>query len=207
MERLQLGVLASGRGSNFEAIVKQIKRKKLDAEVRVVVSNIAAAGVLEIAQKNQIPAVHLSKKQFPDQEQFDGELLKILLDHQVNFIVLAGYLKMLSPIIVRPFKNRILNIHPALLPSFGGHGMYGHHVHQAVLDYGCKVSGVTVHLVDESYDTGAPVLQRCVPVHEGDTAETLASRVLKVEHKIYSEALQLFAEGRVEITGRCVNIK
>ncbi|MFZ5516416.1 MAG: phosphoribosylglycinamide formyltransferase [Candidatus Zhuqueibacterota bacterium] len=207
MEKLQLGVLASGRGSNFEAIVKQIKRRKLDAEVRAVISNIATAGVLEIARKNNIPAFHVSKKQFPEQEHFDAELLKILLDHQVNFVVLAGYLKMLSPIIVRQFKNRILNIHPALLPSFGGHGMYGHHVHQAVLDYGCKVSGVTVHLVDEAYDTGAPVMQRCVPVHEGDTAETLASRVLKVEHQIYSEALQLFAEGRVEINGRCVKIK
>jgi phosphoribosylglycinamide formyltransferase-1 len=130
-----------------------------------------------------------------------------LNQYGANFIVLAGYLKMLSPFVVRKFKNRILNIHPALLPSFGGRGMYGIHVHEAVLEYGCKVSGVTVHLVDEAYDTGPPVLQRCVPVQDDDTPETLAARVLKIEHQIYNEALQLFAQGRIEIIGRRIKIK
>ncbi len=207
MEKLQLGVLASGRGSNFEAMLKNIQQKKLDASIQVVISNKASAGVLEIARENNIPAVYISKKKFPEQTAFDEQLLSVLKNHQVNFVVLAGYLKMLSPIVVRHFKNRILNIHPALLPSFGGKGMYGRHVHQAVLDYGCKVSGVTVHLVDEEYDTGAPVLQRCVPVIEGDAADDLAARILKEEHKIFSEALQLFAEGRIEIEGRRVKIK
>ena len=207
MAHLRLGVLASGRGSNFEAILTNIKNGKLDASIHVVISNKESAGVLEIARNNGIPAVHISKKQFPEQEDFDRHVLSILMEYQVNFVVLAGYLKMLSPFIVKNFKNRILNIHPALLPSFGGKGMYGHHVHQAVLDYGCKVTGVTIHLVDEAYDTGTPVLQRCVPVHDDDTADTLAERVLKIEHQIYTEALQLFAQERVAIVGRRAIIK
>jgi phosphoribosylglycinamide formyltransferase 1 len=201
---LKLGVLASGRGSNFEAILNNIKSGKLKADVQVVISNKSDTGVLEIARVNNIPAVHLSSKVYPDQELFDEQLLKVLIDHDVNLIVLAGYLKMISPKIVRHFENRILNIHPALLPSFGGKGFYGLKVHQAVLDYGCKVTGVTVHLVDEKYDHGAPILQRCVPVLEGDTADILAHRVLETEHQIFTEALQLFAEGRVEIQGRKV---
>jgi phosphoribosylglycinamide formyltransferase-1 len=207
MARLQLAVLASGRGSNFEAILNNIKQGKLAASIQVVISNKSSAGALEIARQNGIPAVHISKSEFPEQEQFDIQLLSILNQYGANFIVLAGYLKMLSPFVVRKFKNRILNIHPALLPSFGGRGMYGIHVHEAVLEYGCKVSGVTVHLVDEAYDTGPPVLQRCVPVQDGDTPEILAARVLKVEHQIYTEALQLFVEDRIEIVGRQVKIK
>jgi phosphoribosylglycinamide formyltransferase-1 len=207
MAHLRLGMLASGRGSNFEAILNHIKQGKLNASIQVVISNKDSAGALEIARQNGIPAVHISKKEFPEQEQFDEQLLSILNNYQVNFIALAGYLKMLSPIVVQKFKNRMLNIHPALLPSFGGKGMYGIHVHEAVLEYGCKVTGVTVHLVDEAYDTGPPVLQRCVPVQDDDTPETLAARVLKVEHQIYAEALQLFAQDRIEIIGRRVKIK
>ncbi|MCU0643012.1 MAG: phosphoribosylglycinamide formyltransferase [bacterium] len=207
MAQLRLAVLASGRGSNFEAILKSITSGKLKATIQVVISNKASAGALEIARNYNIPAVHISAKKFPEQEQFDEKLLAVVRECQANFIVLAGYLKMLSPAIIRAFKNRILNIHPALLPSFGGKGMYGHHVHQAVLDYGCKVTGVTVHLVDEKYDTGVPVLQRCVPVLDDDDAESLAARVLKIEHQIYTEALQLFADDRIEIIGRSVKIK
>jgi phosphoribosylglycinamide formyltransferase 1 len=204
---LKLGVLASGRGSNFEAILENIKNGKLKADVQVVISNKVDAGVLDIARANNIPAVHLSAKAYPDQDKFDEELLKVLVDHDVNFVVLAGYLKMISSKIVRHFENRILNIHPALLPSFGGTGYYGSKVHQAVLDYGCKVTGVTVHLVDEKYDHGTPILQRCVPVLEGDTAEILAHRVLETEHQLFTEALQLFAEGCVEIQGRKVILR
>ena len=207
MAHLRLSILASGRGSNFEAILNHIKQGKLDASIQVVISNKDLAGALEIARQNGIPAIYISKKEFPGQEQFDEQLVSILNEYQVNFVVLAGYLKMLSPIVVRKFKNRILNIHPALLPLFGGKGMYGIHVHEAVLEYGCKVTGVTVHLVDEAYDTGSPVLQRCVPVQDDDTPETLAARVLKVEHQIYAEALQLFAQNRIEIVNRRVKIK
>jgi len=207
MAHLRLAVLASGRGSNFEAILNNIKKGKLDASIQVVVSNKETAGALEIARNNKIPAVYISRKLFPEQEQFDQQLLSILNQYQVNFIVLAGYLKMLSPIVVRKFKHRILNIHPALLPSFGGKGMYGIHVHEAVLDYGCKVTGVTVHLVDEEYDTGPPVLQRCVPIYNDDTPEKLAARILKVEHQVFTEALQLFAQDRIYVEDRHVKIK
>ncbi len=207
MKHMRIAVLASGRGSNFEAILKNIKSGYLNATIAVVISNKKKAVVLETARENHIPAYFVSGKQFPEQSEFDARIMQILEEHDANFIVLAGYLKIISSLIVRNFKNRILNIHPALLPSFGGKGMYGHFVHEAVLDYGCKVSGVTVHLVDESYDTGPPVLQRCVPVLENDTPETLAARVLKTEHQAFSEALKCFAEDRVRVSGRRVIIK
>lgn len=206
MGRLRLAVFASGRGSNFQAILKAIDEGRLDAEVRVLISNKSDAGALEIARSRGIPAIHLSAKQFPTEEAFDDRLLQILHQFDVNFIALAGYLKKLSPRIVSAYRNRILNIHPALLPSFGGKGMYGHHVHEAVLNYGCKVTGVTVHIVTEEYDAGPPVIQRCVPVLDDDTPDTLAARVLEVEHQVYAEALQYFAEDRVKIEGRRVKI-
>jgi len=207
VEKLRLGVLASGRGSNFEAILKNIERGRLDAEVRVLISNRRDAGALEIARAHNIPAVYLSPSDFPSIEAFDEALLRTFDRYGVNFVILAGYLKKLSPQVVARYRNRMLNIHPALLPSFGGKGMYGIHVHEAVLAHGCKVTGVTVHIVDEEYDAGPIVLQRCVPVRDDDTPETLAARVLKVEHRLYSKAIQLFAEGRVEVRGRRVFIR
>jgi len=200
-------VLASGRGSNLAALLSAIEKGELHASIVAVISNKAEAGALDIARTHGIPAFHLSTDPLPSPEEFDQALLQTLQEHRVEVIALAGYLKKLSSNIIRAYKHRIVNIHPALLPAFGGKGMYGHKVHQAVLDYGCKVSGVTVHLVDEEYDTGPPILQRCVPVNEDDTAETLAARVLGQEHQIYAEALQLFAEERIEIQGRKVIIK
>ncbi len=207
MEKLRIAVLASGRGSNFEAILKNIQHGSLEASIEVVISNKQHAGALDVARSNDIGAVFVSQKRFPDQNDFDGEILRVMEEYGVNFVVLAGYLKMIGSKILRKFKHRILNVHPALLPSFGGKGMYGHHVHEAVLNYGCKVSGVTVHLVDEEYDTGPPVLQQCVPVHDDDTPDSLAQRVLKVEHQIYSQAIKLFAEGKIKIEGRRVKIE
>lgn len=200
-------MLASGRGSNLAALLSAIEKGELHASIVAVISNKAEAGVLDIARARGIPAIHLSNELLPSTEEFDQALLQTLKEHQVEIIALAGYLKKLSSGIIRAYKHRIVNIHPALLPAFGGKGMYGQKVHQAVLDYGCKVSGVTVHLVDEEYDTGPPILQRCVPVKEDDTVETLAARVLEQEHQIYAEALQLFAEERIEIQGRKVIIK
>ncbi len=206
LAKLRIAVFASGRGSNLEAILRAIDRGRLDACVCAVISNRATAGALQIASRRRIPAYHLSQKQFPDQESFDAEVLSVLRNHDTNFIALAGYLKKLSPTIVRAYPNRILNIHPALLPAFGGKGMYGHHVHEAVLAYGCKVTGVTVHIVTEEYDAGPPIIQRCVEVRDDDTPETLAARVLRVEHRVYPQALQYFAEGRVRVEGRLVRI-
>ena len=203
---LSLGILASGRGSNFSAILDSIKKHDLDAKINVLISNRKNAGALEIADQNQIPSVFISQKKFKDHVQFDEQILKTLKKYNANFIVLAGYMRLLTKELVKQFQNRILNIHPALLPSFGGKGMYGHHVHEAVFKRGCKVSGVTVHLVDEIYDHGPIIKQRCVSVFEDDKPESLAARVLKQEHKIYSEALQLFAENRVKVKNHCATI-
>jgi phosphoribosylglycinamide formyltransferase 1 len=206
IEPIRVAVFASGRGSNLTAILRAIDEGRLDAHVVAVISNNSDAGALQTAREHTIPAFHLSRRRFDSDEAFEDALLRILTDAGTELVVLAGYMKMMPVRIVRAFKNRMLNIHPALLPSFGGKGLYGHFVHEAVLSYGCKVSGVTVHLVDADYDTGPPVLQRCVPVHEDDDAETLAARLLVVEHQLYSEAIQLFAERRVVVEGRRVRI-
>lgn len=207
MRVLKIAVLASGRGSNLKALLNASDTGRLSAEIVLVGSNKADAGALEIARKRGIPTCHLSSQQFKSSEEMDQALLETLREHQAEVVALAGYLKKIGSAIIREYKNKILNIHPALLPAFGGKGMYGAKVHQAVLDYGCKVTGVTVHLVDEEYDSGPPILQRCVPVQQDDTVETLAARVLQQEHVIYAEALQLFAECRVEVHGRQVLIK
>lgn len=207
MKLLRLGILASGRGSNFEAILRAIESGRLSAEARVLISNRKSAGALDVAARHGVPAAALTRKDFDSDEAFDREILRLFQKHGVDFVVLAGYLRLLTPVLVREFPNRILNIHPALLPSFGGKGMYGHHVHEAVLAHGCKVSGVTVHLVNEQYDAGPIVLQRCVPVKEGDTPDTLAARVLVEEHRALPEALQLFAEERISVEGRRVHVR
>ncbi len=203
---LRLVAFASGGGSNVRAIYHNILNGELNAELVGVISNNSTCGALEHARENGIAAFHISARQFENSSDYEHRLLEALHELNTDMVILAGYMKRMPETIVRTFKNRMLNIHPALLPSFGGKGLYGRHVHEAVLDYGCKVSGVTVHLVDAEYDTGAPVLQRCVPVKNDDTPETLAARVLKEEHKIYSDAIQLFAEGRIKIDGRSVTI-
>jgi formyltetrahydrofolate-dependent phosphoribosylglycinamide formyltransferase len=202
-----MGVFASGRGSNFQAILKAIEEGRLDAEVRLLLTNNPNAGALSIAQNFDIPTAVVSKTDFESREQFIETMLSALRAHEVELIALAGYMKKIPSEVISAYRNRIVNIHPALLPSFGGKGMYGHYVHEAVIAQGCKVTGVTVHIVDEAYDHGPIVAQECVPVAEGDNAETLAARVLKVEHTIYARALQLFAEGRVEVRGNRVHIR
>jgi phosphoribosylglycinamide formyltransferase-1 len=199
MKKLNLVALASGGGTNLQAIIDNIEKGILNAQIKAVISNNSKSGALERARKHNIPAIHLSHKQFATPEEFDQKLLSILEENETDLVILAGYMKMLSPTIVRAYRNRILNIHPALLPSFGGEGMYGIHVHEAVIDSGVKVTGVTVHLVDEIYDHGAIIVQKCVPVLPDDTPETLQQRVLPHEHELYSKAVQLFAEERVEI--------
>lgn len=194
---MNIGVFASGRGSNFQAILDAIQQRILPARVTLVLSNKSDAGALEIARSHALPALHLSQKQFPDEDSFAAAMLAALADHDVQLIALAGYLKKVPTAVVRQYRHRILNIHPALLPSFGGHGMYGHHVHEAVIASGVKISGATVHMVDEEYDRGPIVLQKVVAVQESDTAETLAARVLRVEHEIYPLALKAFSENRI----------
>jgi len=207
LKKLFLGIFASGRGSNFEAILEAIREGRLDAEARLLLSDKRDAGALSVAKNYGVPTAVVSKTDFTSRELFVEAMLSTLKDHGVDFIALAGYMKKVPDEVISAYRNRIVNIHPALLPAFGGKGMYGHHVHQAVLDQGCKVTGVTVHIVDEAYDHGPIVAQRCVQVEEGDTSESLAARVLKTEHKMYAEALQLFAERRVEVRGNRVFLR
>jgi len=198
---LDLGIFASGRGSNFQAILEAIGRRELDARVRLLVTNDPEAGAVAVARGCGIAVSVLRKPDFAKEEDFVRAMLEALRSHEVGFIALAGYLKMIPANVIAEFRRRILNIHPALLPAFGGKGMYGHHVHEAVLAAGCKVSGATVHMVDEIYDHGPIVAQKCVPVLEEDTPQSLAARILETEHAIYPAALQLFAQGRVTVRG------
>jgi phosphoribosylglycinamide formyltransferase-1 len=205
---LRIAVFGSGRGSNFSAIENAVRSGKLsNVHLVLVISNNSSSGILELAVRSGIPAVHLSRLQFPDEDAYVNALLRTLDEKQVNFIVLAGYMKRLPSRLIGRFRNRIINIHPALLPKFGGKGMYGEHVHRAVLASGDKESGATVHVVDENYDSGPVVLQKRVPVLPSDTVESLSSRVLRVEHEIYPEAIRLFSEGRVSFSDHQVVVQ
>lgn len=203
---LQLGVLASGNGTNLQAIFDAIDDGRLQARVTVVISNHHDAYALERARQHGVPAIHLSRKQFPTAEEFNRSFLELLRKHGVDLIVLAGYMKLIDSSIVQAYRHRMLNIHPALLPAFGGKGMYGMHVHEAVIESGAKVSGVTVHMVDEQFDHGPIVMQQAVEVLDTDTPETLAARILPEEHRLYPRAIQLFAEGRLSVEGRRVHL-
>lgn len=199
---LKIAVLGSGRGSNFQAIFSAIQDGKIPlAEIVLVITNNAGAGILDLARKHGIPAVHLGNNQRAD------KLCELLHEAKVALVVLAGYMKKLDTRVVSAYRNRIINIHPALLPRFGGKGMYGLHVHDAVLRAGERESGATVHVVDEEYDHGRILLQQRVPVLDGDTPEALAQRVLSVEHSLYPDAIRLIAEGKLlpELTGAAVH--
>lgn len=204
---MNIAVFASGRGSNFQAILNAINEGRLPARVTLLVSNNSNSGALELARSQHIPAVHLSQKLFPSEEQYVGQLLELLRSHDVELIALAGYMKRVPTQVIRQYRNRIVNIHPALLPAFGGAGMYGIHVHEAVIASRAKITGATVHIVDEEYDKGPIVIQKSVEVMPDDTPETLAARVLPVEHEIYPKALAAFARNQVHIEGRRVWIR
>lgn len=201
-------MLASGGGTNLQAIMDNCAAGRTGAQVAVVISDVEC-GALERARKAGIPAERVDrrdKERYPTREAFDHAVLERLRAHEVGLVCLAGYLRIMTPELVDAYAGRMLNIHPALLPSFGGEGMWGHHVHQAVLDYGCKISGCSVHFVWLETDGGPVILQRAVPVEEDDTPETLAARILPHEHELYSEAIRLFAEGRLRIEGRRVRV-
>jgi phosphoribosylglycinamide formyltransferase 1 len=205
---LNIAVLGSGRGSNFAAVLDALNTGMItNARIVLVLSNNSTAGILETARAEGIAAVHLSQKQYASEQSFDEALLAVLRAHDTGLIVLAGYMKRLPAFVVAAYRHRIINIHPALLPEFGGQGMYGIHVHEAVLAAGRAVSGATVHLVDNDYDHGAIVLQEQVPVLAGDTPASLAERVLQVEHRLLPQAIRLFAENRVTVLDGKVHIR
>lgn len=204
---LNLCVLASGSGSNLKAIIKAAKSGRISSKVVLVISNNSGSKALQTAKQNNIPAFHLSQKLFNTSAEFDRELLSLLKEFKVDLIILAGYMKMIHSAILKKFRNKILNIHPALLPAFGGTGMYGVKVHEAVLKAGEEISGATVHLVDEVYDNGAIILQKRVEVKPADTPEQLQKRVLRAEHNLYPQVIKLFETGKVKIWKNKVYIK
>ena len=196
---LRLGFLASHNGTNVQAIVDACKSGLLDAEPRVVISNNSKAGVLERARREGIPHRHLSAKTHPDPADLDRAIAATLEEHGVDLVVMAGYMKLLGPETEARYKDRILNTHPALLPRFGGKGMFGPHVHEAVLAAGETETGVTVHLADEEYDRGPIVSQRTVPLLPDDTPDTLGGRLLEVEHAIYVDTLRAISTGEIDL--------
>ena len=200
--RLRLGVICSGRGSNLASIMESIDSGKLAAEVAVVIVDKPEAKALERAEAAGIPAVVVNRKAYQYREGFERELIKELQAHYVELVVLAGFMRILSPYFIGAYSGRIMNIHPALLPSFPGA-----HAHRDALSYGVKISGCTVHFVDEGTDSGPIILQAVVPVIEGDTEETLSARILEKEHIIYPQAIELYAKGKLKIIGRKVVIE
>ena len=198
---MRLGILISGRGSNFEAISNSIARGRLDAEIAIVISNRAAAPGLEIARERGIP-VRVIPSQGMDREAYDKLLIEELRTHDVELVCLAGFMRLLSANFVRAFPQRVLNIHPSLLPAFPGLD-----AQKQALDHGVKITGCTVHFVDEFLDSGPIVIQSAVPVLDIDTQQTLSARILAQEHVIYSRAIQYIAEGMVTVEGRLVRIK
>lgn len=199
MATLNLGFLASHSGSNMQAIIDAIKNGRLDAKACCLISNNSDSGAMQRAKNEGIPAFHISQKIYPDENEMNKAIIHTFEKHNVDTIVLAGYMKILHPEIIHHFKGRVLNIHPALLPKFGGKGMYGKNVHKAVLEAGETKSGATIHLVDEVYDNGRILAQREVPVYPDDTVETLAARVLEQEHILYPETLEKIAKGIIVI--------
>ncbi len=195
---VKLGVLVSGSGSNLQAIIDNIEAGRVDAEIRTVISNVPDVFALERARKHGVPSQVLPHKGLK-REEYDQKLVEILKANDVELVVLAGFMRIITSVLLRAFPMKVINIHPALLPAFPGT-----HVWQTEVDSGVKFAGCTVHFVDEGTDTGPIIIQAVVPVYDGDTADSLNARILKQEHKIYSQAIQLYAEGRLEIRGRRV---
>jgi phosphoribosylglycinamide formyltransferase-1 len=196
---MNIGFLASHGGSNMQAIIDACKSGKLQAAPAVVISNNSDSGAMARAKTEGVPRYYLSGKTHPEPGALDEAILGAFLRHAVDIVVLAGYMKKLGPKTLSHFRGRIVNVHPALLPKFGGEGMYGIHVHEAVIAAGEKESGVTIHFVDEQYDTGAILAQTRVPVKPDDTPETLAARVLEQEHILYAETLQRIVTGEIPL--------
>jgi phosphoribosylglycinamide formyltransferase-1 len=198
---LKIGVLVSGSGSNLQAIIDSIEKGKLTAQIACVISNNAGAFALERARRHGITSLHLDHRLFSGRAGYDAALLEALREYEVDLVVLAGFMRIITPILIDAFPHAILNIHPALLPAFPGL-----HAQKQALDYGVKISGCTVHFVDPGTDTGPVIIQSAVPVLEGDTEETLSARIQIEEHRIFPEAIRLFAEGRLKVEGRRVAI-
>jgi len=199
---LTLGVLASGRGSNFQAIIDSINSGFLKARIALLITDNSEAYAIERAKKHNIESLILKPKDFPTKDAYYSHIAKELKNRGVGLVILAGFMRVVGKALIREFPNKIMNIHPALLPSFPGlHGQ------KQAVDYGVKISGCTVHFVDEGVDTGPIIIQAAVPAYNDDTEDSLSERILKQEHKIFPYAIKLFSEGRLNVEGRKVIIK
>lgn len=194
---VKIGVLISGGGTNLQAVIDGCENKSINGEVRVVISNKEEAYGLERARNHKITAIC---------EKDENKIIEILKENEVELVILAGYLKIVSPKLVNEYRNKIINIHPSLIPAFCGKGYYGEKVHQGVIDYGAKVTGATVHFVDEGADTGPIIMQKTVEVKQDDDAKKLAERVLEVEHEILTKSISMFCENKLTVNGRRVYI-
>jgi len=199
---VNIGVLASGRGTNLQAIIEAVEDGRIEGKIKIVISDNSDAYALKRAEQNNIDTQYIDFKSFKNREDYDKEIIKSLEEKKIDLVVLAGYMRILSPYFIRTYKNKIINIHPALLPSFPGL-----HAHKQAVEYGVKVSGCTVHFVNEGVDSGPIILQKAVEVKDDDTEESLAERILREEHRIYPQAIQLFSQGKLIIKGRRVFIK
>lgn len=204
MSPVKIGVLISGQGSNLQALIDQIAAGKINGQIEVVISDQKNAYGLVRAKSHQINTVFVDRKSFDTEAEFNRQILTVLKNNAVELIVLAGYLRILNTEVVHAYNNRIINIHPALIPSFCGKGYYGKKVHEAVLDYGVKLTGATVHFVDEGTDTGPIISQAAIAVEPDDTVESLQNKVLNLEHLLLPEAVMLYCAGKLKIEGRKV---
>ena len=205
--RIAVLVSGAGRGSNMQSIIDGCLSEQIYGSVVLVIGSKDDAPAMIRAREAGIHTVVVSSKDYPDCMHRDIRMHEVLQEYKVDLVCLAGYMSLLGPKCVESYRNRIMNIHPALLPSFCGDGMYGHHVHEAVIARGAKISGATVHFVDEKYDSGPIILQAAVAVLDTDTPDTLAARVLEIEHKIYPDAVALFSEDRLELVDHRVIIQ
>ena len=203
---LKFAVMASGGGTDFQSLIDAVKAGQIDAEICCLIASKPDIYAVERAKKAGIPVEIVQKKFFGSVEAFDRAILATLKRYLADIVLLAGYLNIVGPQTISAYENKIINIHPALIPSFCGMGMYGSHVHEAVIAYGAKYSGATVHFVNEEADAGPIILQEVVPVLEDDTPEDLAARVLKTEHQLLPRAVALMAGGKLRVEGRIVKI-
>lgn len=199
---LVIGVLASGRGSNLQSIIDAIEQGRLAARIGLVLSNKKEAQALERAERHHLPTLFLDPALYSDRSRYDAAIVQALQAHRVELVVLAGYMRLLTTTLIHPYQDRIINIHPSLLPAFPGL-----HAHRQALAYGAKVSGCTLHFVDEKVDHGPIIAQAAVPVLEGDDEQTLSERILIEEHRLLPKVLQLYAAGKLKVDGRKVHIE
>lgn len=198
----RIAVFASGGGTNFQAVLDACNDGRINGKIEVLIHNRKKAYAKERAKEAGIESIYVNKYQFENRDQQGDKVLSILADHNIDVIVLAGYLDILHEDVIKRYKNKIINTHPALIPSFCGMGFYGEKVHQAAIDYGVKISGCTIHFAIEETDAGPVILQGVVDVKEDDTAKTLAARILPIEHNLLIEAVSLLCDDRIKVVGR-----